>query len=79
MGLGSFEGCQSKKSWNQKILLAKIGADTAKNERKFAAILPKTGNYLAVDGRPVETHEDLVDAVERRLPGDVCELSVPPR
>ena len=50
--------------------LAKIGADTAKNERKFAAIFPKTGNYLAVDGRPVESHEDLVDA------GD---LAAPPR
>ena len=45
MGLGSFEGCQSKKSWNQKILLAKIGADTAENERNFAEILLKTCNY----------------------------------
>ena len=26
-------------------LRAKIGADTAENERKFAEILPKTGNY----------------------------------
>ena len=34
-------------------LLAKIGADTAKNERKFAAIFPKTGNYLAVDADTV--------------------------
>ena len=25
--------------------LAKIGADTAKNEQNFAEILPKTGNY----------------------------------
>ena len=25
--------------------LAKIGADTAENERNFAEILPKTGNY----------------------------------
>ena len=25
--------------------LAKIGADTAKNEQQFAEILPKTGNY----------------------------------
>ena len=25
--------------------LAKIGADTAENERHFAEILPKTGNY----------------------------------
>ena len=45
MGLGSFEGCQTKKSWNQKILLAKIGADTAENERNFAENLPKIGNY----------------------------------
>ena len=40
MGLGSFEGCQSKKSWNQKILLAKIGGDTAENQQHFAEILP---------------------------------------
>ena len=26
-------------------LLAKIGADTAENERNFAEILPKIGNY----------------------------------
>ena len=26
-------------------LLAKIGADTPENERNFAEILPKTGNY----------------------------------
>ena len=26
-------------------LLAKIGADTAENERNFAEILPKNGNY----------------------------------
>ena len=26
-------------------LLAKIGADTAKNEQQFAEILPKIGNY----------------------------------
>ena len=26
-------------------LLAKIGADTAKNEQKFAESLPKIGNY----------------------------------
>ena len=25
--------------------LAKIGADTAENERNFAELLPKTGNY----------------------------------
>ena len=30
-------------------LLAKICADTAENERKFAEILPKTGNYVATD------------------------------
>ena len=38
---------EAKKSWNQKILLAKIGADTAENERIFVKILPKTiiGNY----------------------------------
>ena len=41
MGLGSFEGCQSKKSWNQKILLAKIGADAAENEQIFAKKLQK--------------------------------------
>ena len=28
-------------------LLAKIGADTAENERKFAEHLPKIGNYPA--------------------------------
>ena len=36
-------------------LLAKIGADTAENERKFAEILPKTDNAAALpldmDGR----------------------------
>ena len=26
-------------------LLAKIGADTAENDRNFAEILPKNGNY----------------------------------
>ena len=26
-------------------LVAKIGADTAENERKFGEILPKIGNY----------------------------------
>ena len=29
---------EAKKCWNQKILLAKIGADTAENERNFAEI-----------------------------------------
>ena len=28
-----------------KYLVAKIGADTAENERNFAEILPKIGNY----------------------------------
>ena len=28
-------------------LLAKIGADTAENERNFAEIFPKIGTYLA--------------------------------
>ena len=31
-------GRVSKKCWNQKILLAKIGADTAENEQHFAEI-----------------------------------------
>ena len=29
--------------------LAKIGADTAENERNFAEILPKIGNYREVE------------------------------
>jgi hypothetical protein len=32
-------------------LLAKIGADTAENERNFAEILPKSGNYPTGAGR----------------------------
>ena len=32
-------------------LLAKIGADTAKNEQHFAKILPKTGNFPTVPRR----------------------------
>ena len=32
--------------------LAKIGADTAENERHFAKILPKTGNYPTGPERP---------------------------
>ena len=31
-------------------LLAKIGADTAENERTFAEILPKTANYHGESG-----------------------------
>ena len=34
------------------ILLARIGADTAENERNFAEILPKIGNYPTGRGRP---------------------------
>ena len=34
-------------------LLAKIGADTAENERKFAENLPKIGNYWSM---PVTRH-----------------------
>ena len=30
---------------NNAYFLAKIGADTAENERNFAEILPKIGNY----------------------------------
>ena len=33
-------------------LLAKIGADTAENERNFAEKLPKIGNYLTGPRRP---------------------------
>ena len=32
--------------------LAKIGADTAENERHFAEHLPKIGNYAGVRGGP---------------------------
>ena len=39
-------------------LLAKIGADTAENERKFADILPKTDNAAALT-------EDRAKAVPR--------------
>ena len=36
--------------------LAKIGADTAENERNFAEILPKIGNYPTgpLRGQPVD-------------------------
>ena len=32
-------------------LLAQIGADPAENERMFAKILPKTGNYPTLPGQ----------------------------
>ena len=32
-------------------LLAKIGADTAENERTFTEFLPKTGKYPTAPGR----------------------------
>ena len=35
-----------------------------------------TGKVVASSAKLSTLHEDLVDAVERRLPGDVCELSV---
>ena len=41
--------------------LAKIGADTAENERKFAEILPKNGNYPTgpLRGPPRALEDDL--------------------
>ena len=35
---------------NNAYFLAKIGADTAENERNFAEILPKSGNYPTAAG-----------------------------
>ena len=43
--------------------LAKIGADTAENERHFAEILPKIGNY------PTGRHRASVDAAARHVAG----------
>ena len=43
-------------------LLAKIGADAAENERNFAEILPKIGNY-PTDPLP---HHDAAHDDERR-------------
>ena len=50
-------------------LLAKIGADTAENERNFAENLPKIGNYptgpLPVGYKQVAQRAELADAVSR--------------
>ena len=51
-------------------LLAKIGADTAENERKFAENLPKIGNYRALlraEGQPA-----LAAARDRQAAGGGC-------
>ena len=48
-------------------LLAKIGADTAENERNFAEILPKIGNYPTGPLRgPGKAADDLLAAPEVR-------------
>ena len=47
-------------------LLAKIGADTAENERNFADILPKIGNYPT--GKPGGRKRPARRRGSRRLP-----------
>ena len=42
--------------------LAKIGADTAENERKFAETLPKIGNYPHGSGSPPSEEPPTSDA-----------------
>ena len=54
-------------------LLAKIGADTAENERNFAEILPKIGNYPPARRRPRAPR--LLRA--RRAGGDEAGRAVP--
>ena len=39
-------------------LVAKIGADTAENERIFPVLLPKIGNYQVKDGQVGVTYKD---------------------
>ena len=56
-------------------LLAKIGADTAENERNFAEILPKNGNYPTgppSSPRDYEKPEPTVihEALLAAMPGD---------
>ena len=57
-------------------LLAKIGADTAENERKFADILPKLGNYPTgptTVGRPARARER-ERRIEKLLELDTMEI-----
>ena len=45
--------------------LAKVGADTAENEREFAENLPKIGNYtLQGPRRPAVAHHRAANALE---------------
>ena len=61
--------------------LAKIGADTAENERTFAENLPKMGNYRtgpttlrAVQGRPGEGRGAALDPRGRARPSTAPRL-----
>ena len=44
-GAKVWQSCRSQKMLKNAYLLAKIGADTAENERNFAENLPKFGKF----------------------------------
>ena len=48
-------------------LLAKIGGDTAENERSFAEILPKIGNYPKLSRRKLEDARAVREEVRHQL------------
>ena len=59
-------------------LLAKIGADTAENERNFAKHLPKIGSY-ATGPPPYGPRSNPALALDHRAPGDEDAQQVPER